>query len=95
MIATCLFEVNLLVLGLVFTRQWLYAAWNHRLVSPDYPESAIWRRVYHGMIIPVISLAGIMITLAGFDSSTMIYMTAPLATYVVDRYTTTDHEGTR
>ena len=94
-IATCLFEVNLLVLGLVFTLQWLYAARQHRLISPEYPESAIRRRVYHGMIIPVVSLAGIMITLAGFDSSTMIYMTAPLAPYMVDRYTTTDHEGPR
>ncbi len=94
-IATCLFEVNLLVLGLVFTLQWVYAARQHRLISPEYPESAIRRRVYHGMIIPVVSLAGIMITLAGFDSSTMIYMTAPLATYVVGRYTTTDHEGPR
>jgi uncharacterized membrane protein len=85
-VATCLFEVNLMVLGMVFTLQWLYAAMNHRLISPDYPASAIRRRVYHGMIIPVISLAGILITLTGFDSSTMIYMATPLVTYVVDRY---------
>ena len=57
-IATCLFEFNLMVLGLVFTLQWYYAARNHRLVSPDYPESAIRRRMNHGLIIPVISLPG-------------------------------------
>jgi uncharacterized membrane protein len=86
-IATCLFEFNLMILGLIFTLQWLYAARKHRLISPDYPESGIRRRLYHGMIIPVISLAGIVITVTGFDSSTMIYMTSPLVSYVVDRYT--------
>jgi uncharacterized membrane protein len=86
-VATCLFEFNLMILGLIFTLQWLYAARNHRLISPDYPESGIRQRLYHGMIIPIISLAGIVITVMGFESSTMIYMTSPLVSYVVDRYT--------
>jgi uncharacterized membrane protein len=85
-IATCLFEVNLMVLGLIFALQWLYAARNHRLISPDLPESFIRQRWYHGLIIPFISLAGIGITLMGSDSSTMIYMTSPLVSYAVDRY---------
>lgn len=86
-IATCLFEFNLMILGLIFTLQWLYASRKHHLISPDYPESGIRQRLYHGMIIPVISLAGIVITVMGFDSSTMIYMTSPLVSYVIDRYT--------
>jgi uncharacterized membrane protein len=86
-IATCLFEINLMILGLIFTLQWLYAARKHRLISPDYPESQIWRRMSHGLIIPAISLVGVVITLIGFDSSTMIYMTSPVLSYVVDRYT--------
>jgi len=86
-VTTCLFEVNLMILGLIFALQWLYAAGNHRLISPDYPASDIRRRLYHGLIIPVISLAGIVITLMGVDSSTMIYMTSPLVTYAVNRYT--------
>jgi uncharacterized membrane protein len=85
--ATCLFELNLMVLGLIFALQWLYSTRKHRLVSPDYPEYEIRRRLCHGLIIPFISLVGIIITLAGFDSSTMIYMTSPLVSYAVDRFT--------
>jgi len=84
-ISTCLFELNLMVLGLILTLQWLYSTREHRLVSPDYPESDIRRRLYHGLIIPFISLVGIIITLAGVGSSTMIYMISPLVSYVVDR----------
>jgi uncharacterized membrane protein len=87
LIATCLFEFNLLVLGLIFALQWLYATRNHRLVSPDLPKSYIRRRWYHGLIISLVSLLGIIITVGGFESSTMIYMTSPLFSYVVDRYT--------
>jgi TMEM175 potassium channel family protein len=86
-IATCVFEFNLMVLGLLFTLQWLYAARKHRLISPDYPESLIRKRRNHGMILPVISLLGIIITIMGVDSSTMIYMASPLASYIADRYT--------
>jgi TMEM175 potassium channel family protein len=85
--ATCLFELNLMVLGLIFALQWWYATRRHHLIAPDYPESQIRRRLYHGLIIPFISLIGMIITVAGFDSSTMIYMTSPLASYVVNRYT--------
>ncbi|MGB9175262.1 MAG: TMEM175 family protein [Methanoregula sp.] len=86
-IATCLFEGNLMVLGLMFALQWLYATRNHRLVFPDLPESYIRRRWYHGLIIPFISLAAIGITLLGYDSSTVLYMAFPLVSYVVNRYT--------
>jgi uncharacterized membrane protein len=85
--ATCLFELNLMILGLIFALQWWYATRRHYLIAPDYPESAIRRRLYHGLIIPFISLAGIAITVMGFDSSTMIYMASPLVTYAVDRLT--------
>jgi uncharacterized membrane protein len=85
-IATCLFEFNLMILGLIFTLQWLYASRKHRLISPDIPASEIRQRLNHGLIIPFISLVGIVLTVTGFESSTMIYMTSPLVSYVVDRY---------
>jgi uncharacterized membrane protein len=86
-ISTCLFEFNLMILGLMFCLQWVYSTRNHRLVSPDYPETEIRRRLYHGLILPFVSLAGIVITVAGFHSSTMIYMTTPLVSYVVNWFT--------
>jgi uncharacterized membrane protein len=84
-IATCLFEANLLVLGLIFSLQWLYAARKHRLISPDFPESGIRQRLNHALIIPFISLAAMVITVMGFDSSTLLYMTTPVVSSMVAR----------
>jgi uncharacterized membrane protein len=85
-IATCIFELNLLILGLIFTIQWYYASRTYKLIATDHPQSDIRRRLYHGLIIPAISLAGIIITVMGFSSSTMIYMASPLVSYAVERY---------
>ena len=85
--ATCLFEFNLMILGLIFTFQWLYASRKHRLIAPEYPESRIRQGLNQGLIIPFVSLAGIILTILGFESSTMIYMASPLVSHVVDRYT--------
>ena len=84
-IPTCLFEFNLLVLGLIFVFQWYYASRNHYLVSPEYPEYAISQQLNHGLMIPLISLLGIILALIGFSSSTMVYMLSPLASYIVER----------
>ncbi len=40
----------------------------------------------HQFVIPAISLFGIVVTILGFDNSTMIYMASPLVAYAVDRY---------
>jgi uncharacterized membrane protein len=86
-IATCVFEINLMILGLIFTLQWLYAARKHRFIPPEYPESRIRQRLYHGMILPVVSLIGVLLAVMGVDSSTMIYMTTPVVSYAVTRFT--------
>jgi uncharacterized membrane protein len=85
-LATVVFEANLLVLGMIFTIQWYYASRNHRLIAPDYPESLIRKRLIHGIVLPFISLAGIILAMAGSQNSTMIYMASPLISYVADRY---------
>ena len=86
LIATCVFELTLMILGLVFCIQWYYSSHNHRLISPDYPESEIRLRTYAGLIIPAISLIAIIVALIGFKSSTALYMTSPLVTYFVGQY---------
>ena len=85
-IATVVFEMNLLILGLIFAIQWYYATRNYHLISKGYPESAVRRRMHRQFVIPAISLLGILITILGFDNSTMIYLASPLVEYAVDRY---------
>ncbi len=84
-VATCVFEFNLLILGLILVFQWYYSSHNHRLISPELSPFEIRHRMYRGLIIPAISLAAIITAVMGFDSSTMLYMASPLVTYFVER----------
>ncbi len=84
-VSTIVFELNLMILGLVFALQWYYASRNHRLVSLEYPQSQVLRSLNHTLIIPAISFFGIMLTLAGFNSSTLVYLASPVVTYLVER----------
>ncbi|MDO9036057.1 MAG: TMEM175 family protein [Methanoregula sp.] len=86
-LATCVFEFNLLILGLILAFQWYYSSHNHRLISPELSQHNIRLRMNRALIIPFISLAAIIITIMGFTSSTMLYMASPLVTYFVMRYT--------
>jgi uncharacterized membrane protein len=85
LVATAVFEINLLVLGLVFLLQWVYATRGYLLVSPDYPEIRIRFGIWRNLVIPSLSLFGIILAVAGFKSSTMVYLLSPLASWTVGR----------
>ena len=86
-LATCLFEFNLLILGLVLAFQWYYSSHNHRLISPELSQYDIQLRMNRSLVIPAISLAAMILTVVGFSSSSMLYMASPLVSYFVERYT--------
>lgn len=86
LLATCVFEATLLILGLIFCLQWYYSSHNHRLISPEYPDHEIRVRTYIGLIVPAISLVAIIVAVMGFKSSTILYMISPLVTFAVERY---------
>jgi uncharacterized membrane protein len=87
LVSTVLFELNLMILGLLFLAQWYYITRKRHLVSAELSELDIRQRMNHNLILPAISLAGILLAIAGFGSSTMIYMATPFVEYAVDRYT--------
>ena len=83
-VATILFEFNLLILGLMMTLQWFYSTRNRYLVKEGHTETEIKMRMYHGMVVPVVSAIAILSVLAGFQSSTVLYMTIPVIEYGLD-----------
>jgi uncharacterized membrane protein len=84
--ATITFEASLLVLGLIFAFQWVYATWNRRLVGPDFPACRIRYGLLRNLVVPFVSLVAIVLALGGNHSSTMAYMFLPLVSYGVERY---------
>lgn len=83
LVATVVFELNLMILGLVFALQWYYSTKDHRLVSPELPADRIVLGLQRNLVIPGISAVAIITTFAGFDSSTLLYMTSPVVSYLV------------
>lgn len=92
-LASIVFELNLMVLGLMMFVQWYYAAHNRRLISPTYPESKVQERHLRNISIPILSVAGIILALAGSHESTLIYILSPFASYAVSRYYTNKQSG--
>ena len=92
-LASIVFELNLMVLGLMMFVQWYYAAHNRRLISPRYPEPKVQRGLYRNLVTPILSLAGVILALAGSQDSTMIYLLSPFASYAVSRHFARNQSG--
>jgi uncharacterized membrane protein len=73
--AAIVFEVNLLIIGLLFTAQGWYATKGRQLVHPDTDIQTGMRR---SMVVPAISGIAILFALAGCPWSTILYMFTPV-----------------
>lgn len=71
-----IFEVNLLIIGLLFAAQWWYATHDGRLVRPGID---IRRGTLRVMVVPAVSAIAILLALAGWTWSTAAYAIVPLA----------------
>lgn len=85
-VSSVLFELNLMILGLLFLVQWFYISKRRHLASDELSFGSIRERMNHNLILPSVSLAGIILAVTGFDSSTIIYMATPFVEFAVDRY---------
>lgn len=79
------FETNLLAIGLGMSCQWWYATRDHRLVEPSLKPAYIRGVLAGNLIVPSVSVICILVGSTGSLWSTAIYMTLPLADYIVDR----------
>jgi uncharacterized membrane protein len=81
-LAAAVFEVHLLVIGLLFHLQWRYAVHDHHLVDPHL-DPAVIRRIMGGtLVIPTFSVAGFLLTLLGFHESIFIYFLVPVVLWI-------------
>ena len=62
-IAELLFSGNLLILGLLFLLNWVYACHNHRLVDADLSRRAIFRGTIRNCITPVVAAISMIVAL--------------------------------
>jgi len=80
------FELNLFAIGMGMYFQWIYATGNNRLVEPGGLDSRFIRHVgVRTLVVPSISLIGILIAVTGNLYSTVVYLFIPVVEYLITR----------
>jgi uncharacterized membrane protein len=79
------FEANLFAIGMGLFSQVLYSTNNHRLVAPSMTRESIQSLLSHNLLVPGVSLAGILIALGGNTSSTMVYLALPVIDIILHK----------
>jgi len=80
------FEANLLAIGLGMFCQWKYATSSHRLVEAQLSESFIRNVALGTLVVPGISLLGILIALTGNLYSQAVYLLLPFVAFLRHQY---------
>ena len=83
-VGAMVFEGNLLLIGLGISLQWWYATNDHRLTESTLKPAYIRKVRFRNLVVPCVSIAGIVFALAGSTWSTTIYMTLPFVFYGVE-----------
>jgi uncharacterized membrane protein len=84
-VGAMVFEASLFAIGIAMFCQWLYATQGHRLVEPTLDEGYIRYIRISNLIVPLVSVVGILIALAGNTWSSVVYLALPFVGYVVYR----------
>jgi uncharacterized membrane protein len=84
-VGAIVFELNLLIIGLGMSLQWWYATSGNRLSESTLDPAYIRKIRFRNLIVPAVSLVGILFALSGNTWSTAIYMTLPVIFYFVER----------
>jgi uncharacterized membrane protein len=92
-LSSLVFELNIFLIGGMMFLQWLYATDGRRLVSPEVTDSRIAAAGKRALVIPGVSLAGILLALLGFGATTLVYLLAPPLILLADRPGTEETGG--
>jgi uncharacterized membrane protein len=84
-VGAMVFEASLFAIGIAMFCQWLYATQDHRLVEPTLDEGYIRYIRISNLIVPLVSVVGILIALAGNTWSSVVYLALPFVGYAVYR----------
>ncbi len=86
-VGAIVFEANLFLIGMGMFCHWLYATRGHRLVESTLSNSYIRYVLASNLVVPFVSVVGIIIALAGIGWSNAVYLTLPIVGYIVYRLT--------
>lgn len=84
-VAALVFELNLLLAGVIFFLHWVFATHKHYLIDKDLDISIIRYYRKRNLIIPVISLAALLVSIAAPRAGTLLFFLVPVILLVWKR----------
>jgi uncharacterized membrane protein len=72
------FEANLLAIGICISLIWNYATTGRRFVEKNLDEGTVRAHARRALILPFLSVLGIILALLGFTWTAAVYFAAPL-----------------
>lgn len=72
------FDLNMLILGILFLMSWIYASRHRRLIGDDVSERTISKNIWRGMIIPSVSFLALILSIVVPDLSSWAYVLIPV-----------------
>lgn len=77
-IAALFFEINILIVSLIYLWQWLYITDGHRLVDPELSAHLIDSGTRVNLVVPTVSLIAIGVSFFSPDNSTLPFILIPV-----------------
>lgn len=77
-LAELLFSGNLLILGLFFLLNWVYACHNHRLIDADLSRRVIFKGTIRNCITPVVATISMIVALFFPRWGLTVYLSIPI-----------------
>lgn len=75
--ASIIFDANMMVIGLLYLRQWQYASRDNRFIGQHLDRMTIETATRTNIVIPLLSAVGIALALVGVPWTSLIYIGAP------------------
>lgn len=76
--ADLFFNLNMFMLGLLFSLTWIYAAWGRRLISEDLEQREILGAIRRSLVVPVVSLIAVVVGFLSPGNSGFTYLLIPV-----------------
>jgi uncharacterized membrane protein len=82
MIAHVFFSSNILIIGFLFLINWVYATDKYRLVRHDLDRQIIVNTVWYISVIPIVSLAALIVSLFSPFGSVWLFILIPIIQFL-------------
>ena len=84
--ATIIFELNLLIIGILSVLQWRYMIRNPQIVAEHVDQKKLAENQAKTLVFPVLSVAGITLAFLNIPGSAYVYLFVPFFVWIIEMW---------